>query len=538
MHKQKKNETSLYYAAKLNDDNLFESLLTHETMKKETLEETFKLLQNDGGAGLRSIKIAKIVMGKTLGEKVEKETEYFLKTDTISNHFIKTLKNQENENIFKSIIKSITKSIIKIIKEFKPISNDLLIIIFNLKDENSQELWNEIISIMNEICNPNKFDLLKWCWFDEYLSNSSIWLIKNEKNELLYSQIEKIVEKYDKNNLSEIMKKDILESKIIDEKEEWSLITNKNINELNNKYLDPNLKNNNNNNINFNIRQDNIELFQIILNDKNKNEIENKLIKIDENLLKLSLKSKNNKIINVKNKNNKNIEKFYNNQIYLSQILFQSEIINDEVMFEIKEMIFSLFTSKEKVIEDFIPAPIKKLERCIEKTEIDYMNEKFPQSSRLLDIIRCSMYFKNLKNLFITLNHIYQHINQNKNNNNCLFKGIIKIKNGFIEKDENGDYFDFNHPTYKDIKLNILIEIHDILTIIEMQFILTPFYKSKKISHNLYNISRIKQNIQYSNSFIQFQPSIDSILLNSSITSCFFVFINYFISHYILFLYR
>ena len=52
-------------------------------MKKETLEETFKLLQNEGGAGSRSIKIAKIIMGKTLGEKVEKQTEYFSRTDII-----------------------------------------------------------------------------------------------------------------------------------------------------------------------------------------------------------------------------------------------------------------------------------------------------------------------------------------------------------------------------------------------------------------------------------------------------------------------
>jgi hypothetical protein len=50
--------------------------------------------------------------------------------------------------------------------------------------------------------------------------NISIWLIKNENIELLYSLIEKIVKKYDKNELSEIMKKDIIESKIIEEKEE------------------------------------------------------------------------------------------------------------------------------------------------------------------------------------------------------------------------------------------------------------------------------------------------------------------------------
>src|SRR5207245_1293942 len=117
----------------------------------------------------------------------------------------------------------------------------ILMIILNLKDENSIELWNFIILIMEEICNPNNYNLLKWCWFDEYLFHSSIWLVWNKKEELFYSQIEKIVRKYDKNDLSEIMKKDIEESKIIDEKEEWSLITNKNMNEFNTKYLDQNL---------------------------------------------------------------------------------------------------------------------------------------------------------------------------------------------------------------------------------------------------------------------------------------------------------
>jgi hypothetical protein len=62
------------------------------------------------------------------------------------------------------------KSIIKMIKEFKPISNDILMIIFNLKDENSINLWDFILEIMNEICNLNKYDLLKWLWFDEYFN--------------------------------------------------------------------------------------------------------------------------------------------------------------------------------------------------------------------------------------------------------------------------------------------------------------------------------------------------------------------------------
>ena len=54
-------------------------------------------------------------MGQTLGEKVEKETEYYLKTDIISKNFIKYIKKQENEIFYKIMMNSITKSIIKLI---------------------------------------------------------------------------------------------------------------------------------------------------------------------------------------------------------------------------------------------------------------------------------------------------------------------------------------------------------------------------------------------------------------------------------------
>ena len=66
------------------------------------------------------------------------------------------------------------------------------------------------------------------------------------------------------------------------------------------------------------------------------------------------------------------------------------------------------------MINEFRSAPIKKLERCIEKTETDYMNESFPQSSKLIDIIRCSLSFSSLNNLLKTINHIHENVNENK----------------------------------------------------------------------------------------------------------------------------
>jgi len=54
--------------------------------------------------------------------------------------------------------------------------------------------------------------------------------------------LKKIVIKYEKEILSEKMKKDIIDSKIMEEKEEWSFIINQNDNyELNKRYLDQNL---------------------------------------------------------------------------------------------------------------------------------------------------------------------------------------------------------------------------------------------------------------------------------------------------------
>src|SRR5262249_52455867 len=76
----KENKTTLYYAAKQKHENIFESILTHETMTIETIEETFNMLQNEGGAGLRSIKMAKMMMGETMGDKVQKETDYYSRT--------------------------------------------------------------------------------------------------------------------------------------------------------------------------------------------------------------------------------------------------------------------------------------------------------------------------------------------------------------------------------------------------------------------------------------------------------------------------
>jgi hypothetical protein len=64
---------------------------------------------------------------------------------------------------------------------------------------------------------------------------------------------------------------------------------------------------------------------------------------------------------------------------------------------------------ENKTIHKFWRGSIKTLERCVEKTETDYMvdNIPFPQSSKIIDTIQCSLSFQTLSHLFSTVDHFF-----------------------------------------------------------------------------------------------------------------------------------
>jgi len=99
------------------------------------------------------------------------------------------------------------------------------------------------------------------------------------------------------------------------------------------------------------------------------------------------------------------------------------------------------------------------------------------------------------------------------------FQKYFRIKNGFVSEDANGYTFEINNPKYCDLKVNVLVEVRNVLMIIEMQFILLCFLKSKKFSHNLYNITRIKDFVEYSVDFIEHQPSLNSLFLGCAVSN-------------------
>ena len=100
-------------------------------------------------------------------------------------------------------------------------------------------------------------------------------------------------------------------------------------------------------------------------------------------------------------------------------------------------------------------------------------------------------------------------MNENKSNSNCILKGLFEIK----MVDDSNYKFNINNPKYYDLKLNVIVELENILMIIEIQSILFSFLKSKKLSLHLYNISRIKNFVDYTVQFIENQPTLGSLMI-------------------------
>ena len=94
-----------------------------------------------------------------------------------------------------------------------------------------------------------------------------------------------------------------------------------------------------------------------------------------------------------------------------------------------------------------------------------------------MDIIRCSVTFRDITDLLDGYNYFLSKINEHK--------GILKVarvKNGF-NKESDG---------YRDLKINIVYKSskQGLSMIGEIQFLLLPFLRSKKKSHKLYAILR------------------------------------------------
>ena len=84
-------------------DEIADLIFSNNKLNESIKEETLTLLQQNGG-GDKTIKLMKMMKGEIFGEKVQKSTQNHFNSNIISNHFITTIKNQENENFYKQMM--------------------------------------------------------------------------------------------------------------------------------------------------------------------------------------------------------------------------------------------------------------------------------------------------------------------------------------------------------------------------------------------------------------------------------------------------
>eukprot|EP01084_Bolivina_argentea_P302494 522123_1 len=123
------------------------------------------------------------------------------------------------------------------------------------------------------------------------------------------------------------------------------------------------------------------------------------------------------------------------------------------------------------------------MSRSITKVENDYINEDYPTSAKILDLNRCSLQFESINNMMKFIKIFTRKIS---NKNARCITHIIRCKNGWSA-------YNFEHPQYTDIKLNVLIQSptdENKHIICEIQFLLLFMSAFKKKAHKLYGIER------------------------------------------------
>ena len=109
--------------------------------------------------------------------------------------------------------------------------------------------------------------------------------------------------------------------------------------------------------------------------------------------------------------------------------------------------------------------------------KIDYYDRKYPSVSCILDFLRCSLTYNNLKDLLDNLNGFIDKIN-NKEIPELI--SIVRIKNGFKNI---LSWKNFNDAEYCDVKFNVIYFDKDTnkSMIVEIQFLLKFLLKAKKM---------------------------------------------------------
>ena len=192
---------------------------------------------------------------------------------------------------------------------------------------------------------------------------------------------------------------------------------------------------------------------------------------------------------------------------YLTQLLIASHQIIPIFQKECKKYFVDYFRNKLNIDCEYSSAPVKTRARSILKAKLDYKNKEWPLTSNIIDVVRCSVSFNDIKHFLDAFNRFRAQFDHKSiaNNKGCI-KAIVRIKNDFIDISDDISAESLQNINYSDIKVNVLIEYNNKRIIGEIQFLLNIFLNFKKRQHSIYSFIRNAAlynslfNLQYNNS--------------------------------------
>ncbi len=177
------------------------------------------------------------------------------------------------------------------------------------------------------------------------------------------------------------------------------------------------------------------------------------------------------------------IKHFYDRQVILGILGTKAHIINDGFHSEMQR-IFGIDSETGKSEDgniEYMRGPLKDMERAKEKVELDYADRHFPTSAALLDLVRCSMVFKDPDDVVRSITKLSKVISKKKSKRITHY---AKLKNMFRENSK--------PYGYADLKMSVLYEWEGHSMICEIQFLMDFMLESKKRDHKIYEVVRSK----------------------------------------------
>ena len=229
----------------------------------------------------------------------------------------------------------------------------------------------------------------------------------------------------------------------------------------------------------------------------------------------------------------------YDSNCIGTQLIIMANKINLQFQNDCKNIFKNEIGIKLGINCHFKDAPIKTLARTQMKGSTDYAYAAWPNTTHVIDLVRCSVHLQTLKELCMVFNQFCEIVEQRHqqqvmiqmeqeqeqkltqkqkqklqisgkeeeetkvdvvntgnvgggamrgNNDWCVLK-ILRIKNGFFGKDDkNGGGEEVDG--YCDLKCNVLVESKGVRLIGEIQFLLDVMLKLKTMGHKVYKFTR------------------------------------------------